>query len=826
MFILVTQADGSARRLTWVTFAIAIGLVAVFMQQKGATSVASEGRREAVAYLNENPYLEVEEKYRGVIPLEYAQALNAEFLRERAEWGLAEMPVEILGRAQREFNEILDVALAKVETLPVWKFGVRDADLAKPNWWAHIAAHETQAALVLSLVLLLCLGIALEDGWGHMLYGGFVVVGVAATGIASTSVNYMDATGLPWFGASGLIAALMGAYFVRSFVQGASRAFGMIPLPAFVVLPIWLSVEYFVVRGVGSPAEFISAPAIVHGIGFGFGAMLSAVIVALRLETKMLDRAKVAKEVLSNPTLERAMIAKESGKADQAYDLLRAEFRRTPKNQEVAIALWDVAVQIRKADDAVEPMIVVIESDLKAGRASAAVANWFALNDEVESVSARPQMLIRMGEVLLDEGHPQATLAALMSAVDGRVKPATPLLLRAVRIARDLDPGLTLRAATMALQDKQLGVDDRNQLTKLRASIESGTDVSAQCPAVEAEQQGAATNPEPHAREEATTQVELDTDAGVAKPDIAALDPQALDLEGGESIQEASAAMDPDSLEAWNDPGRVDPLAFDAVDDLEQDLESDLETDLGSEFEGDGDDLEEFDESDLVEALMTHEENFGEEATTLSEAFGRVAPDGDTVTEVNMPAGVAPAAPATPSPSDSSTQEDVTETTVTEMVADNPADPPKAAPTTYRELRIREGVPASIESQAIVVEVAAGKKTRLPFGRIEAISAAVVSGLGAKPVVVIDLIVNWSAAFDPIKVIRLRSDRFDPAQLVPGQPSQLDALCKMLSDMLEMSNAAPLPNAGAATGAPFATFGDIESYNRTVLGGVEDSASI
>lgn len=214
---------------------------------------------------------------------------------------------------------------------------------------------------------------------------------------------------------------------------------------------------------------------------------------------------------------------------------------------------------------------------------------------------------------------------------------------------------------------------------------------------------------------------------------------------------------------------------------------------------------------------MHHEENFGEE-TTLTRGFAGEGSSGDTVTEVSIPAGVSPAVPSpspTANPSDSSTQEVVTQS----MLDEAPVAPPEP-PSTYRELRIREGNPASIEARAIVIEVDGGKKTRLPFSRLEAMSAAVVTGLGEKPVVVIDLVINWSAAFDPIKVIRLRSDRFDPAQLVPGQPTQLDALRKMLADVLEASTAAPLPDALAATGKPFASFDGIEAYNREVLGGV------
>jgi membrane associated rhomboid family serine protease len=835
MFILVTQADGSAQRFTWVTYAIALLFVALFLQQRGATEVANEGRREAIAYLNENPGLELAERFRGVIPLEYAQALNEEFLRERAEWGFVEIPEKISARGQREFNEILNSAFTKVERLPVWKYGVRDTGVLDPNWWGHFAAHETQAALMASLILLMILGIALEDGWGHLLFGGVSIVGIGVTGIVSTSANYLDATGHPWFGASGLLATLLGAYLMRSLVKGAPRAFGMIPMPGMLLLPVWFVVEYVVVRGIDSPSEFISATAIAHGAGFALGAVFSCVVHFLGFEDKRLDRAKEETEVLSNPTLERAMIAKEQGRSEQAYGLLRAEFRRTPTNQEVAIALWDTAVQTRNAGDVVEAMWVVIDGDLKAGRASSATANWFALIDEASAVGGSPQTLVRLGEVLLDEGHPEAAIASLTLAVDGRNQPATPLLLRTIRIARDLDAALTLRAAVMALQDKELSVDDRGKLTRLTASLEGGESSGPNATALKLAHISTPAAPN-HADTGATTQFDLESDRPIASTtsdaDIEALDPQALDLEAESAAFDNEASADSDSLDSWNHPGCVDPVALDSVGRLEGDPKTDLAEEFNAGIESDLDDLDEFDESNLVEALMNHEKDFGEEATALTQAIVQGAANEGSVTEVAVqapPAGRPALEELAPRRVDSTPNDDVTETTV-RLSASSPVSAPTSptpppAPTTYRKLKIREGVPAALENDAIVVEIDGGRKTRVPFARIEAVAAAAVSGLREKPVVVIDLVVNWSATYDPIKVIRLRSDRFDPGQLVPGHVSQIDALRKMLSDVVQASNASALPSANGAVGSPFDVFASLDDYHRMVLGGKNDDSA-
>jgi membrane associated rhomboid family serine protease len=762
MFVLVTQADGSARRFTWVTYAIVACLIAFFIQQHAANRIADKDRAVALAYLIENPYVEVEERFRGVIPLDYAQELRETFFQERRERGLALMSDHLMRRGQREFDELLESALATLELLPAWRFGIRGSDAPGLSWLVHPIVHETQFALILSVVLLLCLGIALEDGWGPILFGCFASVAVVTTGFASASVHYYDATGMPWFGSSGLIATLAGAYFVRS-LRGSPRAFGAIPMPGWLLLPSWLAAEYIVVRGVSSPDEFVNAPAIVHGAGFGLGVAVGAVMLLLRVETKMIDRVQETPELVSNPVLERAMRAKEAGRAEEAFVLLRSEFRRAPRNLDVALALWDVSIQVGKASRVVEAILSVIEKDLQTGHASQAVAKWFAMTDEVAIPTARPQLLVRIGEALLDEGHPDAAIAALTRSVDQGKLLTSALAQRVVRIARDLDPELTRRAAEIALQDGQLGRVEREELSRL---------------------QGAGVSPLPEP-EPAITDVDVDTGTNVElddpgnrqstvpdlAEDISALDPEALSIDDLE--QEFSRNLDEsEAQEFWNDPGLVD--------------------DLNDELEGEFGELD-----DAALAAVAMDSGIAGDTVTVVNVQSSIPEQEETKTE-----GSAPAA---------TENGDVTATAV-DIVP------------TQRSLRIRDAVPVTLESRSLVIEVEGGNKARLPYARVDALAAAAVEGLGEKPVVVIDLVINWLSAAEPLKVIRLRSDQFDPTQLVPGPANQLEALRKFLSDLIRVSNATPLPNFNAATGAPFQVFSGLADYQRDVLDGTEKSS--
>jgi hypothetical protein len=94
-----------------------------------------------------------------------------------------------------------------------------------------------------------------------------------------------------------------------------------------------------------------------------------------------------------------------------------------------------------------------------------------------------------------------------------------------------------------------------------------------------------------------------------------------------------------------------------------------------------------------------------------------------------------------------------------------------------------------------------------------------VKGLRPKPVVIVDLVGNWMAPADePLKVIRLRSDRFDPRKLVPGESAGFQALKIWIGKLVAQSGAVPLPDATAVAGEPFPTFESLEAYEREVLG--------
>jgi membrane associated rhomboid family serine protease len=144
---------------------------------------------------------------------------------------------------------------------------------------------------------------------------------------------------------------------------------------------------------------------------------------------------------------------------------------------------------------------------------------------------------------------------------------------------------------------------------------------------------------------------------------------------------------------------------------------------------------------------------------------------------------------------------------------------------TSRELRVVPAQPSELVEDGLMIEIEGGAKRKIGFERVDAVSVVAVDGLGPKFVIVVDLVLNWmSESSEPLKVIRMRGDRFDPRQFSPGFDSPLDAMRIFTARLLEQSNATALPDAQSVRGTPFASFSDLASYHRTVFSVEEETA--
>jgi len=140
--------------------------------------------------------------------------------------------------------------------------------------WLHILGN---------LLFLWVFGDAVEDRLGHLGYGLFLLVGGAVANIAQGAVD--TASIVPTVGASGAVAAVLGAYiwlFPRATVHVVIPFFILIfipiPVPAIVMIGIWFAQNFL--AGIATINNAAGADASVawfaHLGGFAFGLLAAA----------------------------------------------------------------------------------------------------------------------------------------------------------------------------------------------------------------------------------------------------------------------------------------------------------------------------------------------------------------------------------------------------------------------------------------------------------------------------------------------------------------------------------------------------------------------
>jgi membrane associated rhomboid family serine protease len=130
---------------------------------------------------------------------------------------------------------------------------------------------------------------------------------------------------------------------------------------------------------------------------------------------------------------------------------------------------------------------------------------------------------------------------------------------------------------------------------------------------------------------------------------------------------------------------------------------------------------------------------------------------------------------------------------------------------------VTEAVPCAVDAEGIQLARDDGEALSFAWTRVRAVSVAGVRGLGPKPVILIDLLVDGGGTELPLRAVRCRSDRFDPRRLAPETGSPLDALRSLVQRILEQSGGLALPDPQAVMARPVKMFDGVDAYQDEVL---------
>jgi membrane associated rhomboid family serine protease len=805
----------------------------------GPNALRFEGaREEARSYLVRHPRLEVDALGELLLdPLWLAEARAAASQSSTA----IDLPTRMLARSQVNLDTLIEKAYdARLSTDPAWRFGVLDAQTPRQNYFAHAFVHEAMTGVLLCIVVLLFVGAPLERTWGFGIFAAFTATLIP---LSAYAYRLLDASsGIPWSGGSALAGALLGAYFIRGLG-------GHFILPGWVLLPVWLGVEAFVVRGFWLD-DLGSVPWATLCASVGIGALAAGALRLIDVESKLDSRSSASARRAPNPIVARAARLRSDGDPYQAFELIQTAWRENPSDEDVAECFFSIAVEVGQPNAAAEAILPSLRNALRAGDTARALEYWLPIASAETDVRLDATASVRLGEALLDAGHPEQALFSLRGALDAGVSPAHAM--RIVKIARDLDEGLTRHAATVALSDPALD-------PKLRAEFEAISDPPAESagsaqagrrsdskrptrdPRAEAELPPAAPNSLHAGAEMDQTGLELGEDTGSDANETRileqGLDPGALSGESlaAEVVAPSSGlehgATGADVLSHWNDPHSLDGLGDDFGSDLldGDDLEALEESFPLSETDDFFDPAE--DETDRVMASLDDETDTD------------MTPLVDTSDELTSPIA-APADEQTvwsPSAPDADTHDRLETAATPEAKLPSSADPaatvvapafsadefaigiepePEPEPSIrerLRPLKAIDAVPLDAKQDTIEIDVEGRGKSKLPLSRVETIAMAAIEGLASRPVLVVDFALNWSGnRAEPLKVIRFRSDRFDPRRFEAADRSPLDALTAWVRHLHVRSQADCLPSPAILDGE-FVRFATLDAYEHEVL---------
>jgi membrane associated rhomboid family serine protease len=136
----------------------------------------------------------------------------------------------------------------------------------------------------------------------------------------------------------------------------------------------------------------------------------------------------------------------------------------------------------------------------------------------------------------------------------------------------------------------------------------------------------------------------------------------------------------------------------------------------------------------------------------------------------------------------------------------------------FMGVKVTSVKPIELLDHSISVMTSEGKATKLEYERISAIAAAAIPGKSSKPVLIVDLVLNWNDSnAEILHTVRLHSDTFDVRRLIPIARRPMDAFRALIAELLSRSSAVPLPDETGARGHPFRSYPDLETYQCEAL---------
>ena len=471
--------DSAVRRLPWVTFSL-IGACTLAFFATGfgnPPDPSREAMERAVEYFIEHPYLQLDQRLDSLL----FSGTDEDTRQALLEMAITQTPepsddTVVAGQQQR-----LDALSAEAfETLGehlYFRFGLVPNRIRPLGLLGHMFLHGGWMHLLGNMFMLFLVGPFIEDVWGRPLFAGFYLGSGVIAGLI-WAARHPDLS-TPLIGASGAIAGVMGAFFIRHFAHKIRFFYmaglvirGTFSAPAWLMLPLWLGQQVFMAMMVDGLGIEGGVAYWAHIGGFAWGAAFAFGIKQARIEERLIS-GKIEKKItlVDNRVIEEAQQARAEGRIDDAYTMLAGAWKQDPSNRDVALSLWDLAVSQGWAAHAVPAITRCIEQEVRDGDTAAAVEHWYEVVGQVTDVRPDPSLCLRIAGHLAEAGHQQWATDALARALANERPLPAAMAIRIANLAAPLDPQLARRAAEQALATPEIHVEERRAAEAILATL-------------------------------------------------------------------------------------------------------------------------------------------------------------------------------------------------------------------------------------------------------------------------------------------------------------------------------------------------------------------
>ncbi len=349
IIIPLSHESGEVQRTPYVTLAI-LGLNVLFFV---LTAMGAPGNRERIEelggrlfeYYMAHPYLRMPEETLAKLPEEHRKTLQhigkvQSMLGGLGTGGETSLSDEEIAGQQERLEQLARSFDRALEENAHRKYGYIPARGGVFTLITSMFMHGGFLHLLFNMLFLWLTGGVIEDIWGRVLFPAFYILGGGFAALVHAAM-FPEST-IPLVGASGAIAALMGAFMIRMyktriyffymfFFIGIRK--GNFYAPAYAVLPLWLLQQFWqaykasVMNPGGGGVAFWA-----HIGGFLFGAAVALGIKYFGVEERYIAPAIERKTNLVDANYSSGSRKLREGDLDGAVQDLRQALLKDPGN--------------------------------------------------------------------------------------------------------------------------------------------------------------------------------------------------------------------------------------------------------------------------------------------------------------------------------------------------------------------------------------------------------------------------------------------------------------------------------------------------------------